>query len=281
MRTTFVAGYILGGLLLVIADSHTNSQLIDGKYRSNFRKSKNFKKNNITLPPDFVVIIDSIFTLYYQFDANASAINSTVTTASTKVNNATNSFTNKRIISNESNSSTIDLYMVFEGHHRFALGFGINDTITDLIVCDIVNDTIVVSDQHFTENGLPMSDTDKNGTNDVTLVDYFMNSTTMLVHVTRLQNTSDPLDFAFNGPGKYSMKWVYNPRSELPEDEQFEHSGLTTATLLNTNGRLTNDTQQLKNKSEGGHGDSSTFGYINARWAASLLVISIWALVDA
>jgi uncharacterized membrane protein YgcG len=265
------------------------------KYKSSFRILQT-SESNITLPPDFVVI-NSLFTLYYQFDVNSSSVNSTANTTTANVTNATNSSTNtseplnNETISNQTNTATIDLYMVFQGHNWFALGFGNVANGTEMIVCEIVNDTIVVSDQYSSNNSLPTPDTDQNGTSDVTLVDRFMNSTTMIVHVTRLQNTNDPLDFVFTGPGNYNITWAYSPSLTLQDYQGDGARGITTVTLENTNGTLNNDTQQLKGSAGGGgkggsgghglgvHGGGGSGGSGNSvRLSSSMLIVFILGL---
>jgi hypothetical protein len=247
------------------------------KYKSSFRILQTLESNNITLPPDSVVI-NSLFTLYYQFDVNSSNATDS-TNASEPLNNET--------ISNQTTPATIDLYMVFQGHNWFALGFGNVANGTEMIVCEIVNDTIVVSDQYSSNNSLPTPDTAQNGTSDVTLVDFFMNSTTMIVHITRLQNTSDPLDFVFTGPGNYSITWAYSPSLTLQDYQGDGSRGITNVTLENTNGTLNNEPQNLHGGTEeslesavNSLGTSSDDGFADnsARLSSSILIVFIFGL---
>jgi hypothetical protein len=270
MKTSLIQIYVLG-LLLAITFSQQAAV------------------TDITLPPNFVVITEN-FTLYYEFNANTTVANSTgnntsgnVTNATTPPTDATNATTppttttpptdvtntttpptaatdtsNNATNSSQNNSQTIDLYMVFQGHNWFGLGFSVNNgnntivttdtTIApataafDLVVVEIVNETIVVSDHYSPIIGLPIPDTNQGGKNDWTLVNYSMNATIMVVHVTRLQNTGDPLDAVITGPGNYSLLWLWSPSLTLQGFQGDGGRGITNATLVDTNATATNGT---------------------------------------
>jgi hypothetical protein len=269
MKASLITVYVLG-LLLAITFSH--AQFFDKSTRLLQAADTNMTSVNITLPPDFVVINENL-TLYYQFNAtpaseNASNATTPVTNTTNSPENATNATTpsenaiktttpvtnvttppesttnattpatnasNNGTTANQNNSGTIDLYLVYQGHNWFALGFNINDvTGFDYIVFEIVNETIVVSDQHSPNISLPAPDINQGRTDDWKLVNYSLNATIMIVHVTRLQNTSDPLDFVFTGPGLYRVTWSDSPSLTIQGYQGDGGRGETIVTLGNT-----------------------------------------------
>jgi hypothetical protein len=139
--------------------------------------------------------------------------------------------------------ATIDLYLVFQGHHWFGLGFGTQMAGSDMIITEIVNDAIVVTDRYSPDHVPPELDINQGGTSDITLVESTMNETTIVVHVKRLQNTTDPLDFVFTGPGTYSWIWAYNPELTATFHDLGGNKGITMVTLVDTTVPATTTTE--------------------------------------
>jgi hypothetical protein len=156
-------------------------------------------------------------------------------------------------------TATIDFYIVLQGNSSIALAFimnATNDTIDmDSVVCQIANGTIVVADFYLANvsntTGLlaDILDVDQGGTNDWTLVNYSMNATTVIVHISRLQNTGDLLDFVFTGPGNYTIGWAISP--DFATDVGV--TGATDVILVdNTNATVNAPAEELPVSTEGG-----------------------------
>jgi hypothetical protein len=193
----------------------------------------------IILPPNFVQV-SNFLTVYYVFNASSTnSINSTDNSANVAAGTdqtATTTIPDTTIPTTATDNSTIDFYLVFLGssNHWLGLGFGTSMAGSDMIIVEIVNGVIVVTDRYSPDHFEPELDTNQDGNSDLTLVDSTMNETTMVVHIRRLQNTTDPLDCVFTGPGTYSWIWAYNPQMAISYHGDGGSNGITSVTLVDT-----------------------------------------------
>jgi len=170
--------------------------LLNGKCET---KIRNLQVTNITLP-NTCITMNQNFTVCYTF------------------NNDTN--------------QTMDFFMIYQGTHWFGLGFGTRMSGADMIISEIINNAIVVTSRYSPDHYLPPLKTALGGTNNVFLIDYILNSTTMVVHVNRQQNTSSPYDYDFQGPGNYSMIWAYNPNDTITDHHLGGNRGVVPVLLV-------------------------------------------------
>ena len=128
-------------------------------------------------------------------------------------------------------TSLIHIYLKYTGKHWFGLGFGSKMKGTDMIIMEVVNKTVIVTDRYSTGYSTPKLDTDRNGTSDIKLKAYYIKSNTITVHLARNLDTKDVNDFKINGPGAQSMIWAWSPSPTIVTHDLGGDFGTVTVTL--------------------------------------------------
>ena len=130
--------------------------------------------------------------------------------------------------------AVLHMYLQYPGNHWFGLGFGKQIQGSDVIIIEIVNDAIIVSDciGKGADPNVPENDTNFGGTEDVKLVEWSIDKVNpaITVHMTRKLNTGDINDFVIPGPGPEDLFWVWSDSPTIKNYVQ-ANGTLNTVTL--------------------------------------------------
>ena len=132
------------------------------------------------------------------------------------------------------NDTLIDFWFVYPGHHWFGIGFGTLMKNSDMIIIEVVNQAVVVTDRYCLGHVAPQLDTELGGTNDVELIEYSLDTTNTIVHIRRKQDTGDTKDFVIDGPRSYNLLWAITSSGTMEDHTDGGNDNVVQVTLKQT-----------------------------------------------